>query len=53
MTASEPNQVFFEGVWEDIRERHVSKESFVEWMKEDDTAVIENFRNKQKASTFP
>lgn len=46
-------QSSFEGVWEDIREGRTGKKLFVEWMKEDDAAVIEDFRNKQKASTYP
>ena len=44
------DQAFFEGVWEDIREGRTGKKLFIEWMKENDAAVIEDFRNKQKAS---
>ena len=41
-------QASFEGVWEDIREGRAGKKLFVEWMKENDAAMIEDFRNKQK-----
>ena len=51
--ANTTSKRFLKAFEKDIREGCAGKKLFVEWMKENDAAVIEDFRNKQKALTYP